>query len=206
MQLGEYLRSASGDLVRHKLRTLLTMLGIIFGVGAVISMLSIGAGAQAEALELIDSMGLRNIIVRERPMENEELYDTVADPFEVHDLARDPGYADVVKRMSEALAEWMGRIGDDPLRPETELRESMWPGGVQPTTAAPAVSWADGKVALECPTEGAAIAYQLDGRGYGPDHWLLYTGPFEASPGATVSATAIRVGYTQSGTVDFTVP
>jgi len=74
VQLGEYLRSASGDLVRHKLRTLLTMLGIIFGVGAVISMLSIGAGAQAEALQLIDSMGLRNIIVRERPLENEELY------------------------------------------------------------------------------------------------------------------------------------
>jgi putative ABC transport system permease protein len=74
VQLGEYLRSASGDLVRHKLRTLLTMLGIIFGVGAVISMLSIGAGAQAEALELIDSMGLRNIIVRDRPMEDDELY------------------------------------------------------------------------------------------------------------------------------------
>ncbi len=74
MQLGEYLRSAAGDLVRHKLRTLLTMLGIIFGVGAVISMLSIGAGAQAEALQLIDSMGLRNIIVRDRPVEEQDLY------------------------------------------------------------------------------------------------------------------------------------
>ena len=53
MQILEQLLSATGDLVRHKLRTLLTMLGIIFGVGAVISMLSIGAGAQAEALEII---------------------------------------------------------------------------------------------------------------------------------------------------------
>ncbi len=70
----EYLRSAGGDLLRHKLRTLLTMLGIIFGVGAVISMLSIGAGAQAEALELIDAMGLRNVIVREKPADPEDLY------------------------------------------------------------------------------------------------------------------------------------
>jgi putative ABC transport system permease protein len=74
VRLGEYLRSATGDLLRHKLRTFLTMLGIIFGVGAVISMLSIGAGAQAEALKLINSMGLRNIIVRDKPVEDENLY------------------------------------------------------------------------------------------------------------------------------------
>ena len=72
----EYLRSAGGDLFRHKLRTLLTMLGIIFGVGAVISMLSIGAGAQAEALKVIDAMGLRNVIVREKPADPEDLYTT----------------------------------------------------------------------------------------------------------------------------------
>ena len=76
MQLLEHLSSALTDLVRQKMRTMLTMLGIIFGVGAVISMLSIGAGAQAEALEVIDSMGLRNIIVREKPVDQEDLYTT----------------------------------------------------------------------------------------------------------------------------------
>jgi len=70
----EYLRSAAADLLRHKLRTLLTMLGIIFGVAAVISMLSIGAGAQAEALEVIDAMGLRNVIVRDKPIDPQDLY------------------------------------------------------------------------------------------------------------------------------------
>ena len=45
----ETLPSAVSNLARHKLRTLLTMLGIVFGVGAVISMLSIGAGAQADS-------------------------------------------------------------------------------------------------------------------------------------------------------------
>ncbi len=70
----EYLAAAINDLTRHKLRTLLTMLGMIFGVGAVISMLSIGAGAQAEALQVIDAMGLRNIIVREKPVEEDDLF------------------------------------------------------------------------------------------------------------------------------------
>jgi len=74
MRILEYLGAAIVDLSRHKLRTLLTMLGIIFGVGAVISMLSIGAGAQAEALQVIDAMGLRNIIVREKPAEQDDLF------------------------------------------------------------------------------------------------------------------------------------
>jgi putative ABC transport system permease protein len=74
MRIGEYIRSTAVDLLRHKLRTLLTMLGIIFGVGAVISMVSIGAGAQAEAMEMIDSMGLRNIILRDKPVEEQDLY------------------------------------------------------------------------------------------------------------------------------------
>lgn len=51
-------------LLSHKLRTLLTMLGVIFGVGAVIAMLSIGEGAKQEALEQISILGINNIIVQ----------------------------------------------------------------------------------------------------------------------------------------------
>jgi putative ABC transport system permease protein len=67
------LQLAFSNLVTHKLRTLLTMLGMIFGVGAVIAMLSIGAGAERESLRLIDTMGLRNIIVRDREFKDEDL-------------------------------------------------------------------------------------------------------------------------------------
>ena len=74
LDLRDHARAATNDLRRHALRTSLTMLGIIFGVGAVVSMLSIGAGAQAQALEIIDAMGLRNIIVREKPLDDQELY------------------------------------------------------------------------------------------------------------------------------------
>jgi putative ABC transport system permease protein len=52
------------SLALHKTRSLLTMLGIIFGVGAVIAMLSIGEGAKQESLEQIEVLGVRNIIIR----------------------------------------------------------------------------------------------------------------------------------------------
>jgi putative ABC transport system permease protein len=52
------------ELRTNKLRTFLTMLGIIFGVGAVISMLSIGEGARQETLDQIELLGTNNIIVR----------------------------------------------------------------------------------------------------------------------------------------------
>jgi putative ABC transport system permease protein len=61
------------SLLHHKLRTVLTLLGMIFGVGAVIAMLSIGKGAEKEALQLIDSMGLRNIIVKEKKVDDTRL-------------------------------------------------------------------------------------------------------------------------------------
>ena len=48
----------------HKLRSMLTMLGIIFGVAAVISMLSIGEGAREETLQQIAQMGINNIIIK----------------------------------------------------------------------------------------------------------------------------------------------
>src|SRR6188474_186946 len=64
---------AISNLYAHKLRTFLTMLGMIFGVGAVIAMLSIGAGAEKESLRIIDTMGLRNIIIKDREFKDEDL-------------------------------------------------------------------------------------------------------------------------------------
>ncbi|HEY0552170.1 MAG TPA: ABC transporter ATP-binding protein/permease, partial [Verrucomicrobiae bacterium] len=52
------------SLLLHKLRSVLTMLGIIFGVCSVIAMLAIGEGASYEAQEKIKKMGSANIIVR----------------------------------------------------------------------------------------------------------------------------------------------
>ncbi len=52
------------SLLLHKLRSGLTMLGIIFGVCSVIAMLAIGEGASFEAQEAIKKLGSNNIIIR----------------------------------------------------------------------------------------------------------------------------------------------
>lgn len=51
----------------NKFRAMLTSLGIIFGVGAVIAMLAIGAGAEKEILEQIKLVGSNNIILKAIP-------------------------------------------------------------------------------------------------------------------------------------------
>src|SRR5262249_13193398 len=71
MRTTEAFRSALLNLSTHKLRAGLTMLGMMFGVGAVIAMLSIGAGAERQALALIDRMGLRNVGVRAKDVDDE---------------------------------------------------------------------------------------------------------------------------------------
>ena len=68
----ETFTAALESLARHKLRTALTMLGIVFGVGAVIAMLSIGTGGEQKALEAIGRLGLQNVIVRARVVKPEE--------------------------------------------------------------------------------------------------------------------------------------
>jgi putative ABC transport system permease protein len=52
------------NLLAHGLRSLLTMLGMIFGVAAVVAMLSIGAGARQKVMALIEQMGVHNLIVQ----------------------------------------------------------------------------------------------------------------------------------------------
>jgi len=54
------------NLLLHKLRSFLTMLGVVFGVGSVVAMLSVGEGASKEALEQIRKLGSNNIIISSR--------------------------------------------------------------------------------------------------------------------------------------------
>jgi putative ABC transport system permease protein len=72
------LRLGLQNLLAHRLRTLLTMLGMIFGVAAVVSMLSIGAGARQKVMAVIEQLGVRNLIV--------EAKETV--DFQVHQKIR----------------------------------------------------------------------------------------------------------------------
>jgi putative ABC transport system permease protein len=51
------------NLLLHKLRSFLTMLGVVFGVGSVVAMLAVGEGASKEALEQIRKLGSNNLII-----------------------------------------------------------------------------------------------------------------------------------------------
>src|SRR5690606_20553748 len=62
----------------NKVRSLLTALGIIFGVAAVIAMLAIGNGAQQEILEQIKLVGVNNIVIKPVVEQEEEKVEEVA--------------------------------------------------------------------------------------------------------------------------------
>ena len=68
--------------IANKLRSLLTALGIIFGVAAVIAMLAIGNGAQQEILDQIKLVGVNNIVVKPVIEQKEEKLDESQDKKE----------------------------------------------------------------------------------------------------------------------------
>ena len=69
---GSDISLAAKNLWNQKTRTMLTALGIIFGVGAVIGMLAIGAGAREESLSFIEQLGVRNLLVESHPATSEQ--------------------------------------------------------------------------------------------------------------------------------------
>ena len=65
-------RQGLKTLLLHKLRSALTMLGVVFGVGSVVAMLAVGEGASRDAMERIRRLGSTNILVSSiKPVEQE---------------------------------------------------------------------------------------------------------------------------------------
>src|SRR3546814_20338433 len=65
-------REAVEELWRRRLRTGLTLLGLVFGVGAIVAMQAVGEGSRREALRLVESLGLHNLIAQARPQDDED--------------------------------------------------------------------------------------------------------------------------------------
>src|SRR5262245_1357298 len=72
MQYSENMRIGIKSILVHKLRALLTTLGVIFGVAAVVSMLSIGEGAKRAAIEQIRLLGTNNIRINHLTLTGEQ--------------------------------------------------------------------------------------------------------------------------------------
>jgi len=77
------------NLLLHKLRSFLTMLGVVFGVGSVVAMLSVGEGASKEALEQIRKLGSTNIIISSIKSVEEESASTTYSPMSIYGLTYD---------------------------------------------------------------------------------------------------------------------
>ena len=63
LHLWPFVRLGLTDVWRHKTRSLLTMLGVVFGVASVIAMLAVGEGASQQALDSIKRLGSQNILL-----------------------------------------------------------------------------------------------------------------------------------------------
>ena len=66
MSWWEYFREALKGLAAHKVRACLSALGILFGVGSVVAVVSISAGAREEVLKQLRAMGADNVMVRSK--------------------------------------------------------------------------------------------------------------------------------------------
>ncbi len=77
------------DLFLHKLRSFLTMLGIVFGVGSVVAMLSVGEGASKEAMDRIRKLGSNNIIINSIKSVEEESTSTTHSHMSIYGLTFD---------------------------------------------------------------------------------------------------------------------
>jgi arylsulfatase A-like enzyme len=133
----------------------------------------------------------------------EELYDTEADPHEIHNLASSPRHLDTLAELRAAHLAWTEETGDLGHIPETELIRRLWPpDGLQPTTADPVIASEAGEggrrlVRIRCDSPGASIVYRLEETG----RWHLYSGPFDVPPGTPLWSQANRLGWKHSSVV-----
>ena len=137
--------------------------------------------------------------------EEEELFDTDTDPHELYNLASDSTYVKQLENMRAEMDRWMTEINDRGMLLESEYIASIWPGGIQPSTAAPKVERDGMMVRLTTDTEGASIGYQIlaSAEAEQGSQWNLYTGPFELAADMRVVAVAHRIGFAESETIEF---
>ena len=125
------------NLLLHKLRSFLTMLGVVFGVGSVVAMLAVGEGASKEALEQIRKLGSNNIIITAVKSVEDEATGTTRSFMSIYGLT----YEDyrrlsetintVVKIVPVKIIRKEGRLGERGMDLRVVGTTSAWFGLVQ---------------------------------------------------------------------------
>ena len=157
-------------------------------------------------LKLSDGLGPPAAPFMQDTKPYEELYDVVADPHQVFNLAADPKYADQLKLLRKQLVDWMRKMDDKGLVPEPELYRRMFENEDSDVTATPLLSTSntsDGAlmVTVKAQDEGASVAYRVIPKGGEAPRrggWLLYTDPVRIERGESLEAVASRVGFANS--------
>jgi len=106
------------NLLLHKLRSFLTMLGVVFGVGSVVAMLSVGEGASQEAMSQIRKLGSDNIIISSVKSAQEQAATTQRSNMSIYGLT----YEDH-RRIAESFANIRKAAPAKLMRKESRLRE-----------------------------------------------------------------------------------
>jgi putative ABC transport system permease protein len=106
------------NLLLHKLRSFLTMLGVVFGVGSVVAMLSVGEGASKHALEQIRKLGSNNIIVSSMKSAEEEQASTQHSHMSIYGLT----YEDY-RRLASSFANIQQTAPAKLMRKDSRLHE-----------------------------------------------------------------------------------
>lgn len=78
------MKRSFGQFKTNPLRTFLTLLGVVFGVGSVVAMMSIGEGAQREILAQIEAMGATSVHIQAKPAAKGELGTLIANSVGLH--------------------------------------------------------------------------------------------------------------------------
>lgn len=154
-----------------------------------------------ELLQLRDSGQLNEAQAQwfRQSKDEEELFDVDSDPHELNNLAQDPQFSEKLAELSSEMDRWMTAIDDKGLMGELELIDVMWPGRVQPVTAAPLATLQNGSVSLSSSTEGANIGYQLLAVDEEPGaSWQVYQRALSLAPGQKLIAIAHRIGFKPS--------
>lgn len=133
--------------------------------------------------------------------DEEELFDTLHDPYELHNLAKDPIHAEKLVELRNELNDWVNSIEDKGFMPEGDLIQSMWPGAVQPITLSPVATKRgnNSEIALRSQTEGASIGYQILEQGEVVNEvWEIYKDPLTINHGQRLAVVAHRLGFAPS--------
>ncbi len=118
------------NLLLHKMRSFLTMLGVVFGVGSVVAMLSVGEGASKEALEQIRKLGSTNIIISSMKAVEDEASSQTRTRMSIYGLTYDDH-----ARIAESLGHIEHTAPVKLLRKESRLLERSMELRVVGTTA-----------------------------------------------------------------------